>query len=286
MLGQDLQLCLERAAYHVQGFDLPELDITKSKEVLTCLNTTKPDVVINCAAYTAVDKAESEPAVTFAVNRDGSSNLAKTCRRLDIPLVHLSTDYVFDGRGQRPYREDDPANPLSVYGRSKWEGEEAIRARLPKHIIVRTSWLYGIHGKNFAKTILRLAKEQKELRVVSDQYGCPTWTGDLADALVAMAGQIHENPIPIPWGTYHFCGNGFTTWYDFAKAILKQGRLFENLRAVPVVPITTANYPTPAQRPKWSVLDCSKIKRAFNVQQRPWEEGLEAMLEEFNNAGS
>lgn len=283
MLGQDLQPRLERAGYHVQGFDLPELDITKSKKVLTCLNTTKPDVVINCAAYTAVDKAESEPDFALAVNRDGSANLAETCRRLDIPLLHLSTDYVFDGRAQRPYREDHPANPLSVYGISKWEGEEAIRARLAKYIIVRTSWLYGIHGKNFVKTILRVAKEQKELRVVADQHGCPTWTGDLAKALVAIVWQIPAGSSGIQWGTYHFCGSGFTTWYDFAKAILKHARSFENCRDITVVPITTADYPTPAQRPKWSVLDCSKISRTFNIQTVPWGQSLKAMLGELYN---
>ncbi|NIM97942.1 MAG: dTDP-4-dehydrorhamnose reductase [candidate division Zixibacteria bacterium] len=220
MLGKDLQPSLERVGHLVQGFDLPELDITESKQVLTCLNGTRPDIVINCAAYTAVDKAESEPDIAFAVNRDGSANLAEPCGFLDIPLIYLSTDHVFDGHAQRGYREDDPANPPNVYGQSKWAGEEAIRTQLAEHIIVRTSWLYGVHGNNFVKTMLRLSREQEELRVVVDQHGCPTWTGDLAEALVLMIGRICANQTVIRYGTYHFCGGGFTTWYDFAQEIL------------------------------------------------------------------
>lgn len=281
MLGQDLMARLERPGFAVIGLDLPELDITGSAEVFTRLNTIKPNLVINCAAYTAVDKAESEPDKAFAVNRDGSAYLADACSRLGIPLLHLSTDYVFDGKAKQPYREDAPTNPLSVYGQSKFDGEEAVRSRLTEHLIVRTAWLYGVHGHNFVKTILRLAREREELKVVSDQYGCPTWTGDLAEALVAMAGQIHENQKLIQWGTYHFCGGAPTTWYEFAQAIVKQGRLRENMRAVRVLPIPTSNYPTPAQRPRWSVLECNKIQRDFHIRQRPWKEALEAMFGEL-----
>jgi len=281
MLAQDLLARLERGGFAVIGLDLPELDITRSQEVFAQLNTIRPALVINCAAYTAVDKAESEPAVTFAVNRDGSANLAEPCRCLDIPLLHLSTDYVFDGKAKRPYREDDPTNPLGVYGQSKLEGEEAIRTRLAEHLIVRTSWLYGMHGQNFVKTILRLAKERKKLRVVSDQYGCPTWTGDLAEALVAMAGQIHENRKSIQWGTYHFCGAGTTTWYEFAKAIVEEARVREKLRTSRVVAISTSDYPTAAQRPRCSVLDCSKIREVFHISATAWKEGLEGVLDEL-----
>jgi dTDP-4-dehydrorhamnose reductase len=283
MLGRDLQSRLQNAGYNVKGLDIDELDITQPEAILPLLEPYGADLVINCASYTAVDKAEAEPELAFAVNRDGPANLSDACKKLEVSLIHISTDYVFDGNAKRPYREDDPVDPLGVYGQSKWAGEKAVRSRLKEYLIVRTAWLYGVHGNNFVKTILKLAREKEELTVVADQKGCPTWTGDLADALVAMAGQIHENPRPIRWGTYHFCGNGFTTWYDFAEAILKQGRLFENLRAVPVVPITTAEYPTPAQRPKWAVLDCTKIERVFGIRPKHWQEGLRFMLEELYN---
>lgn len=281
MLGQDLLPRLKRAGFDVIGLDLPELDITRCPEVFSQMSNIKPDLLINCAAYTSVDKAESERDDAFAVNRDGAANLANVCNHFDISLFHLSTDYVFDGKAKRPYREDDSTNPLGIYGHSKLEGEEAIRSRLEKHIIVRTSWLFGAQGPNFVKSILRLARVQEELRIVSDQYGCPTWTGDLGDALVAMIGQIFRNGKSTEWGTYHLCGGDLTTWYEFARAIVKKGRLREKMRAVRVLPIATSDYPTPAQRPKRSVLDCNKIHRSFHIPQRPWKGGLDAMLGEL-----
>jgi dTDP-4-dehydrorhamnose reductase len=155
--------------------------------VFAGLREAKPDLVINCAAYTAVDRAENESDQAFAVNRDGAAHLARACNTLRVPLIHISTDYVFDGQADRPYREDDATRPLGVYGLSKWQGEEAVRRHLTEHLIVRTAWLFGVHGHNFVKTILRLAREREELSVVADQHGCPTWTGDLAEALVTMA---------------------------------------------------------------------------------------------------
>jgi len=284
MLGRDLQSRLQNAGYILKGLDIDELDITRSGHILPLFEPFGPNLVINCAAYTAVDKAESEPELAFAVNKDGPANLADACKKLKIPLIHISTDYVFDGNAKRPYREDDPVDPLGVYGESKWEGEESVRSRLKEHLIVRTSWLYGIHGTNFVKTILRLAREEEELKVVADQEGCPTWTGDLFDALLALVDRINKDRTGILWGTYHFCGAGSTTWYDFARAIVQQASKRESLRALRLTPITTAGYPTPAKRPKWSVLDCTKIERVFRIRPKHWHEGLRLMLEELYTA--
>jgi dTDP-4-dehydrorhamnose reductase len=202
MLGRDLVPCLEKAGFELQCVDIAEMDITKRNLVLDSVGSAEPDLVINCAAYTAVDKAESEQELAFAVNREGPGHLADACSKRGIPLVHISTDYVFDGKSSRPYREDDLTNPIGVYARSKWEGEEALRARLDKHIIVRTSWLFGFHGNNFVKTILRLAGERDQLRIVNDQKGCPTWTGHLAQALTQIADRIRKSGKETPWGTY------------------------------------------------------------------------------------
>ncbi|MBW2058981.1 MAG: dTDP-4-dehydrorhamnose reductase [Deltaproteobacteria bacterium] len=281
MLGRDLQPGLERAGYLVRGFDLPELDIRKPREVLDCLKEARPGAVVNCAAYTDVDRAESEPGIAFAVNRDGPANLAEACRTLGIPLVHLSTDYVFDGRAGRAYREDDPANPINVYGRSKWDGEEAVRSRLDRHIILRTSWLFGSHGRNFVKTMLELAREKKEIRVVADQHGCPTWTGHLEEAIRVLIDRIRAGSPGFSWGTYHFCGRGSTTWYGFAKAIVAGSRAWEGSAGPRVVPVTTEEYPTPARRPMRSILDCSKIGEVFGIAARPWREGLREVLREL-----
>jgi len=286
MLGQDLIPRLEKAGFEAIGLDLlgsgsSRLDITQPEAVLSLLKTLSPELVINCAAYTAVDRAESEPEAAMAVNRDGAAHLADSCGVLGIPLVHLSTDYVFDGRLDRPYREDDPAQPLNVYGLSKWQGEEAVRARLPAHLIVRTSWLYGVHGHNFVKTILRKAMAGEELRVVTDQFGSPTWTGDLADALVIMAQRVQREGPAVNWGTYHFCGGGYTTWHGFAQAIVDEAHGLGKVGAIRVSPVSTTEYRGPARRPPWSVLDCHQAAAVFNLTPRPWRQGLRDMLGEL-----
>jgi len=196
-------------------------------------------------------------------------------------LIHISTDYVFDGTARSPYPETAQANPLSVYGKSKWEGEERVRSRLKEHIIIRTAWLYGVHGHNFVKTIIRLAREREELRVVADQYGCPTWTGDLADALVRVANAAMAPEKKDIWGTYHFCGAGVTTWHGFAEAIVGNAAGRELLRTARVVPITTMEYPTAAHRPAWSVLDCHEMGRVFGITPPAWQLGLDKMMEEL-----
>jgi dTDP-4-dehydrorhamnose reductase len=227
-------------------------------------------VVINLAAYNAVDRAEEEVEKAFAVNRDGAGNLAGACRRRGLALIHFSTDYVFDGRKKRPYVEDDSVAPLGVYGQSKAAGEAEIRKVLEEHIIVRTSWLYGIHGKNFLKTILGLAKEREVIRVVADQIGCPTATKDLAEVILTMIRARQGNQ---QWGTFHYSGFGETSWYGFAKEIVALAQRYASCRAR-VEPIVSEDYPTLARRPKYSVLDCSRTEKEFAVRSRPWKDSL------------
>jgi dTDP-4-dehydrorhamnose reductase len=237
-----------------------------------------PDLVINAAAYTAVDQAEQEPDAAFAINRDGPAALAEACAKIGAPLLHLSTDYVFDGMKAGPYCEDDPVNPLSVYGASKEAGERAIRARLPDHLILRSSWVYAPEGRNFVRTMLRLARECEEVRVVDDQRGSPTAAADIAGALIAAAGRILAGGRD--FGTFHFCGQGATSWHGFAQAIFEvsQGRR-PRLLAVP-----SSAYPTPALRPANSVLDCGKFRRSYGISARPWRESLVQCLAEIEEA--
>lgn len=280
MLGRDLAARLVVAGYTVKGVDINEVDITEFEDVMKCFKTFGPDAVVNCAAYTGVDMAESDFKLAYAANRDGPENLAKACRELHLPLIHISTDYVFDGDSGVSYREEDGVNPIGVYGCSKWEGESRVRENLKEHIIIRTSWLYGVFGNNFVKTILRLARERDEIRIVSDQTGCPTWTGELSRAILEIVKQIGNDKEKIQWGTYHCCGQGKTTWYEFACRIVEEGRKRESLKVSRIVPIKTEEYPTPARRPAWSVLDCSKIRETFCVELNAWELGLGRMMEE------
>jgi dTDP-4-dehydrorhamnose reductase len=281
MLGHDLAPKLREAGLVLQCVDRAEMDITKRSVVLNHVGEVKPDLVINCAAYTAVDKAESEQAVAFAVNRDGPAHLAEACGKEGIPLVHISTDYVFDGKSIRPYREDNAVNPIGVYAQSKWEGEEEVRRRLDTHIIIRTSWLFGSQGKNFVKTILRLAGERDQLKVVNDQKGCPTWTGHLAKALSQIAEVMRKNGENTPWGTYHYCGREATTWFDFAVDIVETAKRYKQLKISQIAGIPTSDYPTLAKRPMNSVLDCRKIRREFGIAQEPWKEGLDIVVREL-----
>lgn len=286
MLGQELAPRLLREGWEVVGLDAAapaaaQLDITRSEAVHGRLHELNPALVINGAAYTAVDRAESEPEAAFAVNRDGVGYLAQACKNLHIPLIHLSTDYVFDGNRTRPYEEEDRADPINVYGLSKWQGEEALRATWPKHLIVRLSWMFGAHGHNFVKTILGLAREREELRVVADQVGCPSWAGHVAEALMRLSQKILVDRGEIQWGTYHFCGREETSWHGFAQAIVDVARHYEPLRVRKVIPIQSIEYPTPARRPRWSVLSCRKIDRIFQIKSPSWRQGLTDMLAEL-----
>jgi len=283
-LGWELVRIGEARGLNILARDYPEIDIREISSIDDNFDDVKIDLVINAAAYTAVDRAESEPEAAFAVNRDGPAHLADRCRKCDIPLIHVSTDYVFDGTKLGAYNEEDPVSPLGIYGASKVAGEEEVRDCLPKHIILRTAWLCGVHGHNFVKTMIELGRERDTLRVVSDQYGCPTIASDLAEAILELVRHVEKNE-SVKWGTYHYCGAGKTTWYGFAIAIFEAAGQYEEFAVKNVVPISTSEYPTPVKRPANSVLDCSKIERHFGIRPRPWREGLERMIERLYELG-
>jgi len=254
------------------------LDLARAEEARLRVAEHRPSVVINAAAYTAVDAAEREREQAFAVNRDGPAALAESCAKTAASLIQLSTDYVFDGLKRGAYEEDDPVHPLSAYGESKAAGEDAVRARLDRHIIIRTAWVYCPIGRNFVRTMLRLGAERDQLGVVDDQHGSPTSAAEVARAAIAIAATLAEGRADA-FGTYHFCGAGATTWYGFARAIFAGAK--ERGMRVPgvVTPITTAQYPTPAKRPMNSVLSSEKIGRAFGVVARPWQDALSDCLD-------
>jgi dTDP-4-dehydrorhamnose reductase len=277
-VGSELTRRAPQLGYETLAWDQAELDITDAGAVDEALAASGAEVVINAAAYTAVDKAEQESERAFAVNRDGPAHLATACNRLQIPLLHISTDYVYDGRKPGPYIEDDPTGPLGVYGASKLAGDEAVRRLLPRHLILRVSWVFGIDGNNFVKTILRLAREREELHIVADQRGCPTYAGDIAEVLLKLAGRISAMDAGNRWGTYHYCGEPATTWHGFAEAIVEEACRCETLPVQTIVPIATADYPTLAARPANSVLDCAKLTARLGIQPGLWREGLKTML--------
>nr|WP_142848196.1 dTDP-4-dehydrorhamnose reductase [Telmatospirillum sp. J64-1] len=255
-----------------------DLDITDRLAVMQTIARLKPKIVINAAAYTAVDRAENDADAAYAVNRDGPAHLAAACAEVGIPLIHISTDYVFDGSKSGAYKEDDPVAPLGIYGKSKLAGEEAVREHLAHHVILRTAWVYGIHGHNFVKTMLRVGAERDTLRVVDDQRGCPTFAGDLADATLAIARQMINGTMRDEcFGTFHCTGSGATSWYGFARKIFELAK--PSLQKVPTIEaITTAEYPTPAKRPANSVLDCHRLEQAYGIRLRSWEAALAEML--------
>jgi dTDP-4-dehydrorhamnose reductase len=270
----------EKKSFDIVPLDLPDFDVTEPSEVKKAVGQAGVSLIINASAYTAVDTAESEPEVAFAVNRDGPAYLAISCDEIGIPLIHISTDYVFDGSKSDPYLETEPVSPLGIYGKSKAAGETEIRNTLKEHIIIRTAWLYGLHGNNFVKTMLRLGKEKEILSVVADQYGCPTYAADLADAILAIATKISERR-NVTWGTYHYCGKGVTSWHGFAQAIFDLANHYDRFQVKEVMPITTSDYPTPAQRPVNSGMDCSLLTKNFGISLRPWQESLADMVHRY-----
>jgi dTDP-4-dehydrorhamnose reductase len=276
-LGQ-LGRCLQDVANQYSDFeykfvDIDELDICNAEQIQHFFDEYKPDFCINTAAYTAVDKAEEDSQKAFDVNANGAKYLAESCLKYNTVLIHISTDFVFDGTKITPYKESDVPNPISVYGASKWEGERHIQSILPKHIIIRTSWLYSRYGNNFVKTMLRLAETKTTLNVVSDQIGTPTNACDLAEGIMqVISKQVlleKNNETVVLYGTYHFSNEGACSWYDFAQKIFDVNKINIDLR-----PISTSGYPTPAERPMYSVLDKAKIKTAFGIQINSWEESL------------
>lgn len=265
--------------HEMVGLDVAHLDITDRHAVEQMLVPLAPDAVVNAAAYTAVDRAESDSAAAFAVNRDGPAHLAEVCAQLDIPLVHYSTDYVFDGSKAGAYGEDDAVAPPGVYGESKLAGEAAVRKGCPMHLIFRTSWVFSAHGNNFVKTMLRLGAERDELGVVADQFGKPTAAAELARITLQILAMKHD-----AWGTYHLAQPDATSWYGFAEAIFVAARsrgIALQLRQLNK--IATADYPTPAKRPANSELDCSLLENTFALKIRPWRDALAGVIEELKH---
>ncbi len=277
-VGSELILEGEKRGIQMLATDRAELDITQQDAVNNFIQTQKPEILINAAAYTAVDKAESEPKLAYALNRDGAANLAQACADNNIPLMHISTDYVFDGNKEGAYTESETPNPQCIYGKSKLEGERAIESILEQYLILRVSWVFGANGNNFVKTMLRLGKERDVIKVVADQHGGPTWAGDIAATLLNLVKRWEDGEI-ITWGTYHYSGQPATTWHGFAEAIFEKAEELGMIDKRPRVgPITTAEYPTPAQRPLNSIFDCCKIAQQLNINQPDWRIGLRQVL--------
>ena len=273
-LGTELQKIAASDTGNLWFFtDVDTLDICDREAVERCFANHSVDVCINCAAYTAVDQAEDEPVLAERINALAPQILAENCLKHNALLIHISTDYVFDGNGQRPYLETDPVNPQSVYGRTKADGERRITQSGCNHMIVRTAWLYSSVGKNFVKTMLMLGEAKDEINVVADQKGCPTWAHDLAVALVALLDKNGQQPVR---EVFHFTNEGQITWHEFATAIMELGG-----KACKVNPITTDQYPTKAKRPAYSVLDLSKIKNYTGMEIPDWRESLAKCIDEL-----
>jgi dTDP-4-dehydrorhamnose reductase len=262
----------------VVHLDRAQCDLGDSQAIGDAIEWVGSGLVVNAAAYTAVDRAESEPKLAARINRDAPATIAAACAKQGAALIHLSTDYVFDGTRSGPYVEDDVVKPLSVYGRTKEAGEAAIRKVLDRHLIVRTSWVFSAHGSNFVKTMLRLSATRPELRVVADQRGGPTAARDIANTIGVLAAAVEQGTSD--WGTYHYAGADATTWFAFAEAILA------GVQPRPTItPIATSEYPTAAQRPSNSVLDCSRIRDKFGIVQPSWHVALQDTLAELQNVG-
>lgn len=283
-LGRDLVPRLKDAGYTVCGYDVKDVDITDTAKTIEAAAKVKPSIIINCAAYTQVDKAESEQGAAYAVNRDGAANVAQAAAKIGAKLIHISTDFVFDGLKSTPYTEEDAVNPISVYGASKLAGDKAVADHLPEHIIVRTAWLYGAKGNNFVKTIIRLAAERDSLNIVFDQVGTPTWTADLSDGLIVMVKALEAGKTP--YGTYHYTNEGVASWYDFAVEIVEEAKAMGlKVACKRLEPILTSGYPTPAKRPPFSVLDKAKFKKTFGAAIPHWRVSLKKMMAELDGGG-
>ena len=267
------------------GFAHADVDICDTTAVDCVLRAHPGTAVVNAAAFTAVDRAESEPSEAVRVNTEGAANLARGAASAGAPFIHISTDYVFDGSKQSPYREHDPIGPLGIYGLSKAKSEEAVRRACPRHVILRTSWVYSPYGTNFVRTMLRLAGERSELQIVDDQIGCPTAAADIADAISTIVAAVRQ-PGFERWGIYHYCGKDIVTWFGFANLIFELASGYGQNKPR-LLPIPTASYPTSARRPAYSVLATDKIESTFGIRPRPLRESLTDCLDVLlKNGGS
>jgi len=271
-LGNELrELSVQHSQYQFIFLAKDELDISDAEKIFLFFKNTTPDFCINCAAYTAVDKAEIEKEAAYKINEEGARNLASAAKNTKARLIHISTDYVFNGNGYKPYPEDNPTSPINVYGHSKLQGEIACIRENEEAIIIRTSWVYSTFGNNFVKTMLRLMQTKKEISVVADQYGSPTYAADLAQTIIQIIDTKNWMP-----GIYHFCNEGETNWFDFAKAIK------ENIKTDCIIhPISTEQYPTTAKRPHYSVLNQEKIKLLYGVVPNHWKDSLRTCLNQL-----
>ncbi|MDZ8108416.1 MAG: dTDP-4-dehydrorhamnose reductase [Nostoc sp. DedQUE12a] len=278
-VGQELQQILPSYYGNVISVARPIVDLTEPDTLYKVIRSNQPQIIINAAAYTAVDKAESESEQAYAINTTAPLILAEESQKLGAFLIHISTDYVFDGNGCRPYQETDATNPLSVYGKTKLAGEQAIRENCTHHLILRTAWVYGNFGKsNFVKTMLRLGVQRPELRIVADQIGSPTWAKDIATVIAEIIPNLSLDIA----GTYHYTNSGVASWYDFAIAIFEEAQqLGFPLKVENIVPITTPEYPTPARRPPYSVLACGKISTLLGKYPPHWRQRLRQMLKDW-----
>ncbi|MBY7896580.1 dTDP-4-dehydrorhamnose reductase [Vibrio fluvialis] len=259
----------------ILALDYEGLDITDQQAVSKTVSDFKPDYIINAAAHTAVDRAEQEVELSNAINRGGPQYLAQAAQKINAVILHISTDYVFDGTGDKPYVETDNTGPQGVYGQTKLAGELAVAQSCEKHLILRTAWVFGEHGNNFVKTMLRLAQTRDELNIIGDQFGGPTYAGDIADALIAMVDYIEQGQQPA-WGVYHFAGMPYASWYEFAAKIFQLAETKGVLAKQPkIASIPTSAYPTSAKRPANSRLDCSKIANQFGIQSSDWVAALD-----------
>ena len=269
-LGYDVVNELEKRGLEAIGVDIQEMDITDADSVNNVIEEASPDAVIHCAAYTAVDAAEDNVEICRRVNAEGTQNIANVCKRLDIPMIYISTDYVFDGQGERPWLPDDERAPLNVYGQTKYEGELAVLNTLDKYFIVRIAWVFGLNGKNFVKTMLNLGKTRDHLTVVNDQFGSPTYTYDLARLLVDMI-------LTDKYGIYHATNEGICTWYEFACEIFRQAGI-----SVDVAPVTADQYPAKAKRPSNSRMSKDKLEENGFERLPSWQDALGRYLKEIS----
>jgi len=284
-LAQSLSAAASASGRHVTIVGRPEADLATPESIVEAIAAARPSVVINAAAYTAVDRAESESNLAFAINADAVGHIGRVCTDIGAATLHVSTDYVFDGSKSAPYLETDPVAPLGAYGASKAAGEDQLRAANPRHVILRTAWVYSPYGSNFLKTMLRLASERPVLSVVNDQRGNPTYAPFLASLILQIADTIEGNPAGDSWGTYHASGSGEATWYEFAREIFERGRQ-HGFPSPEVKPITTAEYPTPAARPANSRMNCAKLREKFGVSLPHWRTGVADCIEAIAPVGA